>query len=233
MIRTDALTKTYKKSFTLDIPDLTVPQNTIFGLVGNNGAGKTTFLRLVLDLIEATSGTVYSKEQPVARKEEWKAYTGSYLDPSFLIDFLTPEEHFEFVAEAYGLNGQLPQRLERFDTFFNGQILGLGKKYIRELSAGNKQKVGIAAAMLIDPEILILDEPFSNLDPTSQIRLKKLLTDMNQRLGTTMIISSHDLSHISEVCTRIAILENGKIVRDMPKNDTTLAELRDYFEPKD
>jgi len=230
MIKVTNTSKSYNKKTVLNISDLTVNNGEIFGLVGNNGAGKTTLLRLLLDLIRAEKGEVSSGDHIVARTEEWKEYTASYLDEGFLIDYLTPEEFFGFIAEEYRINKEeLNRRLAEFSHFFNGEVLGQSRKYIRDFSKGNKQKIGIASALITEPGVLILDEPFNSLDPTSQILLKKMLTDYNRRTGATMIISSHDLNHVTEICTRIAIIEKGIIIRDLQNNGQAMAELASYF----
>jgi ABC-2 type transport system ATP-binding protein len=228
MIELNNLTKSYNKITVLNIPKLKIGNGESFGLVGNNGAGKTTLFSLILDIIKATSGAVISKEKDVKLSEHWKEYTGAYLDESFIIDFLTPEEYFEFVGNLHGLSKeQTKEKVNGFSDFFNGEILGK-KKFIRELSKGNQKKVGIAAALLIDPEIVILDEPFPHLDPSSVIRLKKMLKDLNEK-GVTLLISSHDLNHVTEVCSRIVLLEKGKILSDKETSENTLAELEKYF----
>jgi len=227
-LKAENLKKRYG-NFELDIPYLKIEDGEIFGLVGNNGAGKTTFLRLCLDLIQANQGKISSGDIDVAKNEAWKKYTGSYLDEGFLIDFLTPEEYFDFVASLHRMSTeQIENSLSRFDNFFNGKILGQ-QKYIREMSTGNKQKTGIAAAIFIDPQVLILDEPFANLDPTSRKVLNNLLSNLNKKNNTTIIISSHDLDNVVEICIRVAILENGKIVKDRPVSDKTYNELQEYF----
>lgn len=229
MIIVRELTKNYSGVTVLNIPSLTILRGESFGLVGNNGAGKTTFFRLVLDLIRASSGMVLSGDEPVSRSETWKQYTGSYLDEGFLIDFLTPEEYFQFIARISGLtHGDITEFYDRFRDFFNDEILGR-KKLIRDLSKGNQKKVGIAAALMKEPQVLVLDEPFNSLDPTTQIRLKLLLNDLNAKGNTTMLISSHDLKHVAEVCNRIVILDQGVIVKDIFRSENTLKELEDYF----
>lgn len=229
MINVENLTKSYSGNVVLNIPSLTIKAGESFGLVGNNGAGKTTFFRLILDLIRANSGNITSKETDVSKTTEWKYYTGSYLDQRFLIDFLTPEEYFDFLNNIHGLSaGDLEKFYEEFDPFFNGEILGK-KKYVRDLSQGNQQKVGIAAALMAKPEILILDEPFNGLDPSTQIRLINMLNDLKTNTGTTLLISSHDLKHVTEVCDRIVILESGKVIHDLEKSAGTLKELESYF----
>lgn len=229
MIQVTNLSKAYAGTKVLDIQSLEIGVGQSFGLVGNNGAGKTTLFRLILDLIQPTSGQVFSKGEDVAKTEKWKHFTGSYLDEGFIIDFLTPNEYFEFVASLNHMSkGDTELFYERFRDFFNDEILGK-KKYIRDLSKGNQKKVGIAAALMANPEILILDEPFTNLDPSSQIRLKNLLRTEQENRKVTMLISSHDLNHVTEVCDRIVVLEKGKVVHDLQTNEGTLETLESYF----
>lgn len=229
MILLNNLSKQYSGNTVLNINSLTIQNGESFGLVGNNGAGKTTMFRLILDLIEANSGEVLIDNQSVARRDDWKIFVGSFLDEGFLIDFLTPEEYFNFVGKLYNKSeGDIAQFLDSMKDFFNEEILG-GKKLIRDLSKGNQKKVGIAAALLPDPKILILDEPFTALDPSSQIRLKRLLNDLQETKGMMMLISSHDLNHVTEVCKRIVILEKGLIVKDIQRSEDTLKELESYF----
>ncbi len=227
MITVNNITKSYKGQQVLNIPNLNINSGETFGLVGNNGAGKTTLFSLLLDLIQADSGEVLSKETKIARSEHWKSYTGAYLDENFLIDFLLPEEYFEFVSKLYGLNkADVDNHLQAFETLFNGEILGR-KKYIRDLSKGNQKKVGIAGALLGNPEVVILDEPFANLDPSSQIKLRKIINELPDEM--TVLISSHDLNHVTEVCDRIVVLEKGLLIRDIYTEENTLKELETYF----
>lgn len=229
MITITNLSKKYNDNVVLDIPELTIQAGESFGLVGNNGAGKTTMFRLILDLIEATTGEVSIDGEPVARRDEWKTFVGSFLDEGFLIDYLTPDEYFVFVGKLYGKSeGDITAFTDKMADFFNGEVAG-NKKLIRELSKGNQKKTGIAAALLCDPKILILDEPFTALDPSSQIRLKRLLNELQETQNTTMLISSHDLNHVTEVCKRTVVLEKGKVVRDIATSVDTLKELESYF----
>ena len=229
MIDVNSLKKNYSGVTVLNIPELKIEKGESFGLVGNNGAGKTTFFRLILDLIKADDGMVLSTGTNVKQSEHWKSYTGSYLDEGFLIDFLTPEEYFEFLASLHGLSsGEVTEFLQKFGDFFNDEVLGKNK-YIKELSRGNQKKVGIAAALMFEPEIIVLDEPFPNLDPTTVFRLKNFLKELQTEKNVTMLISSHDLNHVTEVCERIAILEKGDIIHDLRTNESTLKELEAYF----
>jgi len=229
MIILENLRKSYNKNEVLNISRLEIPQGESFGLVGNNGAGKTTMFRIILDLIRATAGQVTIEGNDVSKTEEWKKFTGSFIDEKFLIDYLNPEEYFNFLAKIYGINQtDLQLFLNRFEELFNDEILGV-KKYIRDLSKGNKKKVGIASALIGNPSVVLLDEPFENLDPTSQIRLKKLLREFQQNKQVSFLISSHDLNHVTEICERIVLLEKGKVYTDLQVNESTLAQLNEYF----
>lgn len=229
MVSVEQIRKVYVETVALDIEKLYIPKGESFGLVGNNGAGKTTMFRCLLDLIKPDAGKCSLKDIDVSKSEDWKYFTGSYLDERFLIDFLTAEEYFHFIGRLHGLSKEeVDEFVDQFEGFFNDEILGKGK-YVRDFSKGNQKKIGIVAALIGSPEILILDEPFANLDPSTQIRLKNLLKKLKEEREVTMIISSHDLSHVAEVSERIVVLEHGKIVHDIQKTENTLKDLESYF----
>jgi len=229
MIQVENLQKEYRAVTVLNLPALQITKGEIWGLVGNNGAGKTTFFRCLLDLIRPTKGLAKSKGEPVQGSEHWKSYTGAYLDEGFLIDYLTAEEYFDFLGKTHSMSkGDIAEFIDNMSDFFNDEIIGK-KKYIRDFSKGNQKKIGIAAALMGNPEVLILDEPFTNLDPSSQIRLRRMLVEMNGRLGTTMLISSHDLMHVTELCNRIVTLQKGIVVHDVQTSENTLKELQAFF----
>lgn len=229
MITITDLRKKYNGVTVLDIPQLTITRGETFGLVGNNGAGKTTLFRLILDLIKADSGSISIDNIPIAGRDEWKGRVGAFLDESFLINFLRPEEYFDFIGKLYHLDKQeIESFLSRMAPFFADEIMGKNK-LIREFSKGNQKKIGIAAAMMPKPDILILDEPFTALDPSSQIRLKKILNEYSTEHGIATLISSHDLNHVTEVSSRIVVLSKGEVIRDLQTNEQTLAELEQYF----
>lgn len=228
LIEINELKKIYNNRDVVNINSLAIDTGETIGLVGNNGAGKTTLFRLILDLIRSDAGSVLSKNENVANSDHWKAYTASYLDEGFLIDYLTPEEYFEFIGSLQNFSkSDVAELLSHYKEFFNGEILSQ-KKYIRDLSKGNKNKIGIVATLLQNPEVLILDEPFASLDPTTQIRLKTLLKNLAKKSITTLI-SSHDLTHVTEVCDRIILLEKGLIIKDFHTNENSLKELETYF----
>ena len=231
MIQIQNLIKAYNKEIVLNIPELTINRGEIFGLVGNNGAGKTTLFNLILDLITASKGEIISKGILVRESEDWKDFTGAFIDESFLIGYLTAEEYFGFIASLRRLTkAETADFLGKYTDFFNGEILGK-KKFIRDFSKGNQKKVGIVVALMGKPEIVVLDEPFANLDPSSQYKLRKLIKDFAAENGTTFLISDHTLDNIADVSTRLIILEKGKIVRDVPKTETTLQEIEAFFKP--
>ncbi len=229
MITVSNLSKTYKDTTVLSIESLELSKGEIIGLVGNNGAGKTTFFSLLLDLIKPSTGHIENNQVRVDQSEAWKSTTAAFIDESFLIGYLTPEEYFSFIAGLRNINkADLDTFLNRFSTFFNEEILGRNK-YIRDLSKGNQKKVGIAAAFIGAPELVILDEPFANLDPRAQMQLQKLLREINQDLGCSIFVSSHDLLHVSELCQRILILNKGELVKDANRGEISLDALRAFF----
>ncbi|SFW43605.1 ABC-2 type transport system ATP-binding protein [Sinomicrobium oceani] len=229
MITVSDLTKTYGETTVLYIEELEIPSGQSLGLVGNNGAGKTTFFSLLLDLIRPTSGYIANHDIMVNKSEAWKPFTSAFIDESFLIGYLTPEEYFYFTGELRGWNrADVEVFLQKYETFFNGEILRKNK-YLRDLSKGNQKKVGIIAALIGNPKVVILDEPFANLDPTTQIRLKEIVRELAEDNGVTVLISSHDLIHVTEVCKRIVVLDKGEVIRDMQTTPETLRELEGIF----
>ena len=229
MITIDTISKKYGKTEVLNVENIEIPKGQSFGLVGNNGAGKTTLFNILLDLIRPTTGLITNNNIVVSQSEEWKNFTGSFIDESFLIGYLTAEEYFEFIGDLRGMNKADVQKfLGQFSDFFNDEIIGK-KKYLRDLSKGNQKKAGIVAALMGNPEVVILDEPFANLDPTTQIRLKQIIKNLTENKEVTVLVSSHDLTHVTEVCERIVVLDKGTVVKDIQRSEETLKELELYF----
>jgi len=228
MIELNNVTKKYSKDTVLDVLKLDIPEGQTFGLVGNNGAGKTTLFSCLLDLVKPTTGKITNNGIDVKQNEEWKKFTTAFLDESFLIGYLLPEEYFYFIGELRGLRRkEIDDFLLKFEEFFNGEIIGK-KKYLRDLSKGNQKKAGIVAALIGNPKVVVLDEPFANLDPSTQIRLKQIIKELSSS-GTTVLVSSHDLQDVTEVCKRIVLLEKGKVINDINTSSKTLKELESYF----
>ena len=221
-VQLETLKKVFGENVALDIDAFTINSGDVLGLVGNNGAGKTTLFRLILDLLKPNTGYVTIKtedaEYITSNCEDWKTFTGAHIDSGFLIDYLTPDEYFAFIAKVNGIPKEdIDEQLKRDEDFMNGEVCGQNK-LIRYLSAGNQQKVGIIAALLNQPSLLILDEPFNFLDPSSQIAMKYLLEDYNKQTGATILVSSHNLTHTLDICTRVALLEQSSriIARQIP-----------------
>jgi len=229
MIVSESISKIYNGNTVLEIEKFEIKKGQSIGLVGNNGAGKTTFFSLLLDLIQPTTGTIKNKGVVVSESDSWKSFTSSFIDESFLIGYLTAEEYFYFIGELREQNkADVDALVSQFSDFFHDEILGK-KKYLRDLSKGNQKKVGIVAALIGNPEVVILDEPFANLDPTTQIRLKEIIKELTQNKAVTVLVSSHDLSHVTDVSDRIVVLEKGRIVKDLETNAATLTDLEMYF----
>ncbi|MCZ8089251.1 MAG: ABC transporter ATP-binding protein [Flavobacterium sp.] len=230
MIQVHNLSKTYNNGVkVLNVESLEIPKGQSFGLVGNNGAGKTTFFSLLLDLIQPSTGHIINNNVQVNTSEAWKPFTAAFIDESFLIGYLTAEEYFYFIGELRNQNkADVDTLLAKHEEFFNGEILK-SKKYLRDLSKGNMKKVGIIAALIGNPEVVILDEPFANLDPTTVNRLKKIIKELADDTNTTVLVSSHDLVHTVEVCNRIVALNKGEIVKDIQTSPETLKELEAFF----
>jgi ABC-2 type transport system ATP-binding protein len=229
MIEVNQLTKKYNGTTVLNINNLEIPKGQSFGLVGNNGAGKTTFFSILLDLIRPTTGNIINNDIQVNTSEAWKPFTAAFIDESFLIGYLTAEEYFYFIGDLRGQNkADIDALLAEHEEFFNGEILK-NKKYLRDLSKGNQKKVGIIATLIGNPEVVILDEPFANLDPTTVNRLKKIIKKLAENPEVTVLVSSHDLQHTVEVCDRIVALNKGEIEKDIQTSDETLQELEMFF----
>lgn len=229
MIQIQHISKIYNGVKVLNLANIQIQKGESIGLVGNNGAGKTTLFSLMLDLIEPSSGEIILNGIKVHESEDWKKFTTAFIDESFLIGYLTPEEYFYFIGELRGQNkASIDAFLADYTEFFNDEILGK-KKYLRDLSKGNQKKVGIVAALIGNPEVIILDEPFANLDPSTQFRLKKIIKDLATQKDKTILVSSHDLNHTVEVSDRIIALNKGELVKDLKTSEETLKELEDFF----
>ena len=229
MININNIGKKYGQNVVLNIQELSIAKGETFGLVGNNGAGKTTLFSILLDLVQPSTGSISIDDLKVNESEDWKAKVTAFIDETFLIGYLTPEEYFYFLGELRGKNKEeVNEFLKQFSDLFNGEIIDAGK-YIRDLSKGNQKKVGIVGALIGNPEIVVLDEPFANLDPSTQIKLKYLIKNWAEKSEITFLISSHDLAHTTEVCNRIVVLNKGEIVKDTPTNPETLKDLENYF----
>ena len=231
-ISIEGLSKSYDKQEVLNIPELVLESCKITGIVGNNGAGKTTLLRAILDLIQLDQGVIRIGEWSVSKSEDWRKKTSTFLGSDSMLNFLTPEEYFYFVGSLSGRTERaVADSLKKYEAFFNDEILGKKKKFIRDFSSGNIQKIGIVAALVSKPEVILFDEPFNFLDPTSQVLLQEILVDVNKNYPCTVIISSHDITQLAPICDRAVLLDKGLIKHDFQASERILEKLNEYFLP--
>ena len=206
------LRKNFGEKTAVNINQFEIPSGQILGLVGNNGAGKSTLFRLMLDLIKADEGRVLMGSTDVSQTEEWKSWTGAFVDESFLIDYLTPDEYFQFVARISGTPVEEYQSfLARFEHFMAGELMGQNK-LIRNLSAGNKQKVGIVAAMLLRPKVLILDEPTRGIDVGAKRGIYRRVRALAEEKDLGIVCISSELDELLSIADRIYVMANGNVV---------------------
>lgn len=232
MIRVEQLKKSYNGVEVLSVPELHISRGESVGLVGNNGAGKTTLLSLLLDLIQPDCGHISLGTIAVRDSDAWKRFTFSFIDENFLIGYLTAKEYFYLVGEFRGISRpDVDQTVAGFADFLAGEVIK-DHVYLRDLSKGNQRKAGIIGALIGSPEIVILDEPFANLDPSSQFQLKKLINKLRQERTMTFLISSHDLTHTVEISNRILALRQGVLEKDLYTDTDTLKELTAFFQQK-
>ena len=208
-----ALTKHFRHNWTmrqivaLDGLDLAVPQGEIFGLIGPNGAGKTTTFKTVLGLLGPNSGEVRFLGHPLSTAD--RAAIGFLPEQPYFYDYLTVQETLTMYGQLYGLHGSV--LAQRVDEVIEQVQLGHKRRAaLRSLSKGTLQRVGIAQAILNHPQLLILDEPMSGLDPVGRHAMRELIRALH-RAGTTVIFSSHILPDAEVLCDRVAILTQGKL----------------------
>lgn len=211
MLKIRNLTKRYGRYTALDSLDLQIDRGEIFGFVGPNGAGKTTTMKIMAGLLKADAGEIYIDDIKLFEDYNRLKEVIGYMPDFFgVYDNLQVMEYLEFYASAYGMETRQARRL-------GGHLLEMvhleGKEecYVDELSRGMKQRLCLARALIHDPQFLILDEPASGLDPRSRFEFKEILKELRDN-GKTIIISSHILMELAEMCTSIGIIERGKMI---------------------
>ncbi len=211
MLNIKNLTKTYGKFIALDNLKMEIKKGEIFGFVGPNGAGKTTTMRIIAGLLKSDSGEVFVDGiNARTNLKELKNKIGYMPDFFGVYDNLKALEYMEFYASIYGITGNKARRLclELMDLV---RLSDQADSYVDEMSRGMKQRLCLARSMVHDPELLILDEPASGLDPRARVEMKEILRELHDK-GKTILISSHILPELAQLCSNIGIIEKGKMV---------------------
>src|SRR5438105_2676040 len=228
VVETRNLTKVYRdfwgrrKKVALNALDLKINKGEIFGLLGPNGSGKTTTIKLLLGLLFPTGGDAFVFGEPAAKVEKDERI-GYLPEESYLYRFLNAEETLDFYGRLFDITPEV--RRKRAAELI--EMVGLGadkKRILKEYSKGMRQRIGLAQALINDPELVILDEPTSGLDPLGTRWMKDLILDLRGK-GKTVLMCSHRLDDVQDVCDRIAILYNGEL--------QTLGEVHKLLEEED
>ncbi len=208
MIRTENLTKKYGELYAINSIEIDLQEGDLFGFIGPNGAGKTTTMRIIATLLEPTYGEAYVCGHSIYNKpKEIRRLVGYMPDFFGVYDDMRVIEYLEFFAAAYRIQGK--ERRRRCDEML--EIVDLDFKrdaYANTLSRGQTQRLGLARVMLHDPQVLLLDEPLSGLDPRARIEMRNLLRRLGQT-GKTIIVSSHILPELADVCNKVGIIDRG------------------------
>ena len=226
------LAKSYRGHQVVKDVSITVASGQVVGLLGPNGAGKTTCFYMIVGSISHDRGEVNIDDEDIthmAVHERARKGIGYLPQEASVFRKLTAEQNLLAILETRtDLDHQA--QIETANKLMNEfRITHIKDTLGLSLSGGERRRVEIARALTTDPDFIILDEPFANLDPTTQIRLKKILKDLTTKSQATVLISSHDLGHVTEVCDRIVVLEKGAVVRDIKTSEQTLNELETYF----
>ena len=215
MIETRYLTKVYRDLLALDKLTLTVDKGDIYGFIGPNGAGKTTTMKILATLLRPTSGQAYVCGYSVNGQAKHIRRKIGYVPDFFgVYEDMTVTEYLEFFAALYEIKGSERSRVIR-DVLDLTDLSYKEKAQVESLSRGMQQRLGLARVLLHDPEVLLLDEPASGLDPRARVEIRELLKEL-RAMGKTILISSHILSELAELCNKVAIIERGQLVFSGP-----------------
>ncbi len=203
--------------------DLEVAPNDVFGLLGPNGAGKTTTVKVALGLMRPSSGSV-------ALGVAGLSHVGYLPENPYFYDYLSGREFLDFCAQLFGLRGE--ERRGRVEALLGDVgLVAAADTQLRKYSKGMLQRIGIAQALVNDPELVLLDEPMTGLDPVGRVEVKRIIQRLHER-GKTVLFNSHILSDVYELCTRIAIMKEGRVVWQGDVAEATAAgagSLEDFF----
>lgn len=215
VIETNNLTKKYNQQISVDCVNLHVPKGKIYGLLGRNGAGKTTIMKMLLNLVKPTSGNIFLFGEDFKKINQKTYYRiGSIIETPSFYENLTARENLRILAR---LRGQ-----HRKDTIENAlSVVGLeikSNKIFKDYSLGMKQRLGIAAAIMHEPEVLILDEPINGLDPIGIYEIRNYLLQLCKEKKTTILISSHILNEMEQMADVIGVMQEGKLIKEIDMN---------------
>ena len=218
ILQTNQLTKSYGKFTALDHADITVYRGDIYGLIGRNGAGKTTIMKIVAGLAEPTEGSysIFGKSGYAAEKE--KRRIGTLIENPAFFGNMTAYQNLSYYCYQKGITDlkQIDEALELV------HLTNVKNKKFRKFSLGMKQRLGIAFAVLDNPDLVILDEPINGLDPIGISELRDTFRKLNQERGITLIISSHILSELYAVANRFLFIDNGRVIKEITKQELDL-----------
>lgn len=211
MIKTEGLTKKYKNVAALVELDLTIEESSVFGFIGPNGAGKTTAMSILATLLAPTAGKAYVAGYEVTKEPEEVRQIIGYMPDFFgVYDNLKVEEYLDFYAQAYFVPAvKRPGLIKDLLELVN--LTGKEGAYVDTLSRGMKQRLGLARCLVHSPQVLILDEPASGLDPRARVEMREILKEL-KKMGKTILISSHILLELTEMCDTIGIIEHGHLI---------------------
>ncbi|MCW7069085.1 MAG: ABC transporter ATP-binding protein [Methanophagales archaeon] len=240
MIEVQNLTKTFNGKTVLKDVSFEVKEGEIFGYLGPNGAGKTTTLRIILGLLNPTSGNAFVMGQNLGlgENEALRNKVGVLLEDDGVYDRLSAYENLDYYAQLYGLSDRI-ERKGRIRELL--ESVGLSDRIndkVGRFSKGMRRKLALARAIVHEPEVLFLDEPSSGLDPEAQIMVRDLILQLSEEMGVTIFLNSHDLDEVQRICTKIAILQSGEIKAhdtvknlrekmDKPRVEITLSDSKD------
>lgn len=215
------LRKAFGEQLVLDNVSLSLKKGMIYGLLGANGAGKTTIIKAIFDLVKPQSGEIYLFNKKMPQSVEQYKKVGSIIETPVFYENMTVEEnlllHCDYMGEQFKNN--IDKVLQDVGLFNEKE------KRIDQLSLGMKQRLGLGRALLNEPELLILDEPINGLDPEGIIDFRKLILSINQTYGTTVLISSHILIEVFKIADMIGIVSKGKLIKEISKNRLEELEL--------
>lgn len=208
VLTTTNLVKKYKNYLAVNHVSMSVQKGDIYGFIGKNGAGKTTFIRLLTELIKKSSGSIHFQTGS-------KVKIGAVIEGPICYPYLSAEDNLYYYAIQKGIKDK--NRIKEVLEFIG--LTDTGKKEFKDFSLGMRQRLGIGLAILDKPDFLILDEPINGLDPQGIVEIRKIIQRLNQEFGTTILISSHILSELAMVATRYGVINNGKLIKELTKEE--------------